>query len=423
MIWILALVLFGGLGYAGFMLGAIRAGITFIGLIVSALVAKMAGHSLDSLLGSMGVKNPVLLWALGPLIVFLLVLIAFKIIGMVVHRKVDVYYKYKAGDLKMGLWLRLNARLGICVGLLNAAAYLILISSVIYVMSYVTVQTMDGGSIPWTVSLLNSAGKGLKGSGMSTIAASLDPMPNTFYEAADMVGLIYHNDLLESRLSHYPAFLEMGERPEFQAIGSDTAFTEMRQKQPPIMDILNNDKMQPIVTNPDLLKQIWGIVLANMQDLKVYLNTGKSEKYDSQQILGHWNFNLNGALGAARKSKPNMSALDMQKIRRAITSIFAKTTFLATPEKKVHIKDLGEIHPVTPAQAAQQPRGGPPAANQARPTFTDYHNHDGTWDGEGAKYQITVDGLPKGVGPLEAMVEGDTLVVTGYTFPMVFERE
>jgi hypothetical protein len=423
MIWILALLLFGGLAYAGFMLGAIRAGITFIGLIVSSLVAKMAGHSLDSVLASMGVKNPVLLWSLGPFIIFLVVLIAFKVIGMVVHRKVDVYYKYKAGDLKMGLWLRLNARLGICLGVANAAAYLILISSVVYVASYVTTQTMVGSGVPWTVSLLNSAGKSLKGSGMASIAAAIDPMPETFYEATDLIGLLYHNDLLEARLSHYPAFLEMGERPEFQQIGSDTAFTELRQKQPPIMDILNNDKMQTIVGNPDLLKEIWGIVLANMQDLKAYLNTGKSQKYDSQQILGHWNFNLNGALGIFRRVKPNTSALEMQRIRRAMAAIFVKTAMVATPEKNIHIKDLGELHAVAAPPAAQG-RGGPPGANVAKPSFTvDFQNHSGKWDGEGTKYQLTIDGLGKGSATLEAVVEGDKLVIMGYTFPMVFERE
>ena len=64
-------------------------------------------------------------------------LILFKVIGAVVHRKVDVYYKYKAGDLRMGLWNRLNHRLGLCLGLANAAVYLVLISLVIYVLSYV----------------------------------------------------------------------------------------------------------------------------------------------------------------------------------------------------------------------------------------------------------------------------------------------
>src|SRR5277367_4766568 len=127
LIWILALVLFGCLGFVGFTLGVIRTGFTFIGLLVSAVLAWPLGHLVNPILGMTGLKNPIMIWFLGPFVIFWLILIVFKVSGYFVHRKVDVWYKYKAGDLKMGLWTRLNARLGLCMGLANAAVYLVLI--------------------------------------------------------------------------------------------------------------------------------------------------------------------------------------------------------------------------------------------------------------------------------------------------------
>src|SRR6185503_11299501 len=142
-IWALALVLFGCFGLAGWSFGVIRAAFAFGGMMAGLLSAKLFGHSLDKLLGSVGVKNPGLLWVLGPFVVYLITLLVFKIVGFMVSSKVGIYYKYKAGDLRQALWSRLSQRLGLCVGLVNGAGYLVLTSLVIYVMSYVTIQVAD----------------------------------------------------------------------------------------------------------------------------------------------------------------------------------------------------------------------------------------------------------------------------------------
>ena len=139
-IWILALVLLGCLAGIGYQQGAIRVAVSFIGIIVAALLAGPLAKLVKPAIVSVGVVNPVLLWLLPPFVVFLIVLSLFKVLGLVAHRKVDVFYKYKAGDLRLALWERLIARCGLCLGLLNGLAYLVLISAVIYPLSYWTVQ-------------------------------------------------------------------------------------------------------------------------------------------------------------------------------------------------------------------------------------------------------------------------------------------
>src|SRR5437762_7273437 len=120
---------------------------------------------------------------------------------------------------------------------------------------------------PKSVQVLNRLGKDLQRTGMNKVAAANDRMPAAYYQAADIVGLIYHNPLLQARLSRYPAFLALAERPEFQDLANDTAFTEMQMRQAPIMEMLNYPKVQAIVKNPDLVKTIEDTVKPNLLDL------------------------------------------------------------------------------------------------------------------------------------------------------------
>jgi len=145
-IWILTLLLLGCVAGVGSRQGAVRAGASFFGILFGGLLAVPLGHLIKPLFSVAGLKDPLLLWSLPPLVMFAILLTAFKVGGMVVHKKIDVYYRYKTGELRFALWERINMRLGICVGVLNGAAYLILVSWIIYTVSYWTVQTSAGGS-------------------------------------------------------------------------------------------------------------------------------------------------------------------------------------------------------------------------------------------------------------------------------------
>jgi Colicin V production protein len=407
-LWLIALLLFVVFGYAGYSLGAIRLSAWLLGLIVAAKLAPPLGHLFYGLVRLVGITNPVALWFLGPLVVFLLVLIIFKVAGMSIHQQVDVYYKYKAGDVRMGLFNRLNARLGIAVGLANAAVYLILISWVIYVFSYWTTQMATGDQDSWSVRQLNSAGRTLQSSGMSKVAAAVDHMPESYYQAADIAGLIYHNDLLESRLTRYPGFLDLAETPEFQDIGNDKEFTELRQRQPPISEIINDPKAQSILGNPDTLRHIWAILTPNLTDLETFLKTGASPKYDPEKILGRWDYDLNGSLNAFKRSRSNIGYTEMQRDKQIMALSYVKTSFVATPEptKQALLKDYGKIHP------PEKPKAPPTVELQA---------FKGTWASDGDNYQLVFP--DRGAAPLSAVVDGNKMTVTGDAFPMVFERE
>src|SRR5512140_3002455 len=100
-IWLLALLLLASLAGLGYRQGAIRVAFSFVGIVVGALLAVPLGHLVGRLLGVFGVKDPVLVWALGPIIVFVLISAGFYFAAAGVYRKVDVYLRYKAGDLSL----------------------------------------------------------------------------------------------------------------------------------------------------------------------------------------------------------------------------------------------------------------------------------------------------------------------------------
>jgi hypothetical protein len=420
-IWLLGLLLFASLGFAGYTLGVIRVAFSFVGLLVASLLALPLGHVLNSPLSSLGVKNPLLLGVLAPFIMFVIILTIFKIAGYAVHRKIDVYYKYKAGDIRMGLWNRLSPRLGACLGMANATVYLILISLLIYMFSYPTAQMVVNENTTTPIKLLNNAGKDLQSTGMAKITAAIDPMPDSYYHASDIMGLIYHNDLLEARLSRYPAFLGLDEKPEFQAIGEDKQFSEMRQRQDPILNILAHDKAQAIVNNPAMLKEIWSKVEPNLTDLENYLKTGKSETYDSEKILGRWTVNVPRVMGLVRQAKPNMSGIEIQKIRAILQLTFAKTTLVATAEKEVFLKNLNQVKMAEQKQPPNQPPPRCPArAPVMVPTVVGTETVHGTWSSSGNGYTLSMEKI----GELKAIIDGDRMTITGFAgAPMALDKE
>ena len=405
--WLLALVLLASLAGLGYRQGAIRMAFSLVGILLGALLAGPLGKLLKPLLVGLGVKNPVLAWVLAPLIVFLIISIAFKIGGYMAHQKVDVHFKYHAGDLRLALWERLSRRLGLCLGLVNGALYIILISFVIYTFSYWTVQLATEDKDAKIVRIFNGLGQDLQSTGFAKVARAIDPMPQVWYDAADVAGLIYRNPLLEARLARYPAFLGLAERQEFQDLGNDTQFTELRQRGEPIRAVLDQPTAQAILQNPDLLKLIWATVVPELQDLPGFLTTGKSPKYDSEKILGRWNFNPNVAMSLLRRAKPNISSTDMQKWKRWMVSAFAKTSFVAMTDHQAILKNVPQIRL---AAAGAAPAGGGPQTLK------------GQWKASDGKYQLAISGGSRDE-VLAATLEGDRLTIGMEGLDLAFDRE
>lgn len=396
-IWLLALILLGCLAAVGYNQGAIRVGISFFGIIIAAVLAVPLARLVKPALSALGVSNPVLLWALAPFIVFVVINAGFKVLALTVHKKVDVYYKYKSGDLRQALFERLNSRLGACLGLLNGLTYLVLISWVVFAFGYWTTQMASGDEDPKRLRLLNRLGQDLEITGMSKAARAIDSLPATYYEAADFAGVLYHNPMAEARLSRYPGLFTLGERPEFQSIAQDKGFSELRVKNAGIGEVLANSSVQAITQNPDMIKLVWNTVVPDLKDLTEFLDTGISKRYDDR-ILGRWVFDVNAALMAFRKSKPNTPTAEMQRTRVWMQQNYARTILMAAPDGSIVVKNF-------PQQNAQ---GG-----------ADMQNLQGKWKSSGSDYLVSIGNL----GERKGKIEGGRLVMGGEAPTLAFLPE
>jgi hypothetical protein len=405
-IWLLALLLLGCLAGIGYQQGAIRVAISFIGIIMAALLAGPLAKLVKPAVTAVGVVNPLLVWLLPPFIVFLIVLSLFKVLGQFAHRKVDVYYRHKAGDLRLALWERLNSRLGLCLGLLNGLAYFVLISAVIYPFSYWTVQmatpnTDSQRTDPRIVRIFNRMGHDLQRTGAARVARAIDPMPAVFYDAADLAGLLYQNPLLEARLSRYPPFLlSLAEHPAFQALAKDKQFSEARLGGTPIREVLKLPSVQNIVNSPDMLNLIWGIVSPDLHDLSKFLRERVSDKYNDP-LLGRWYFDVNAAMAAFRRANPNITSRKMAEIKKGVAVAYANTMLIVATDHQAELKNLPR----------KQAPGQPPS--------TEVQTFKGQWKGQDGDYELSLGGGGKRKGKLEA----GRLVLTGEGLDLVFTPE
>jgi len=402
-IWLLAILLVASVAALGYRQGAIRVAFSLVGILTGALLAVPLGNLLRPLVVMFGAKNPLVAYLLPPVIVFIIFSIVLKVAAAAAHRNADVYYKYKAGDLRMALWERVNQRLGACLGVVNGTLYVILLAFVIYSCSYVTVQFASADGDPTWMRVLNRMGKDLQGTGFSKVGRAVDSR-KLWYDAADLGGLVYANPLAEARLSRYPGVLGLAELPEFKDMGTDKEFAEMRQQRKPISDVLNSSRVQAITGNPALLTTIWTALSPDLKDLENYLKTGLSPKYDPEKILGRWAFDVNYAMILYRRAKPNLPSTEVQKVKKWMSTAYAQTELVAMTDRKVLIKNVPQV---------KVPTGAALLAPVGTQTL------QGQWKNDAGKYQVSLSGAAE----VPAAIEGDRLKIIVEGSELVFVHE
>lgn len=400
-IWILALVLLVGSAALGLRQGAIRVAFSFIGILFGTLLAVPLAGIFRALLQHLGAKMPGMAWALAPILGFVLVLIAFKVAGFYVHRKVEWFYKYKASETRLSLWTRLNSRLGASVALLNATAYFVLICFYVYNLSYWTVQISSPNSESHFIQLVNQMGQDMQTTGVARAAKAVGKLPDDYYRFADLAGLLRQNPQVTNRLLEYPGLTSLFQRDDLQALGQDTGFTGNWQQQAPIDDLLNNGQIQGLLQNAPLVSQIATILDENYDDLIAYLKTGQSAKYDSEKILGTWDFNLGTSLVFFRQTHAKLKAADLLDIRAQWTAAYANTKLLFAGDNKIYIKQLPDF------------KANPVVAN----------NLTGDWDAAGTDYKLTVTLNGESKDLMVKSTDGLRLTLKGLENPLTFDHE
>lgn len=371
-IWILALLVIGAAALAGWRQGAIRAGIATIGILFAALLAAPIGKLVQPLLPHVGASNPIAAWAIAPIVGFILVSIAFAVAAQPVHKRVEHFYRYDAGDLRQALWERLNTRVGICIGVLNGAMYFVLVSFFVFNIAYLTVQAGVNGKPSLPLRLASQLGNDLQTAGFSRTASAVSTLPEKFYQLSDLAGFLAQNPQAATRLAEYPALTSLWERDDMQPLVQDSTLTNALLTGASVADIMEDPNVKSFLQNKEQTKLVVGILQTNLADLKDYLQTGKSAKYDSQKIIGLWEFNPAVTVAWMRQSNPKIPASEMRTIRAWMTQAYATTRLLVTGDNQVFLKNFPRLKNNGPGQ----------------PPTTEYNNWKGDWSENGDKYDL-----------------------------------
>jgi hypothetical protein len=396
MVWMIALVCLGLAGVAGKIAGPVRAAFSFVGLVLAMLLVGPLSPLTRHLLPLLGLKHPV--WAIfvPQLIAFAVVLIIFKIAGHALHEKISFQFKYKVDDRKRIDWERLYSRLGLCVGLLNGAVYFVLLMIPIYAAGYFTTEAAADNA-PLGAKILTNTRAQMTHDGMDRVAVAYDPTPPRVYQAADIATLVLHNPLLESRLAHYPPLMELGERPAFQALGTDPNLQQL-VAEGKILEVIKYPPVQAMLTNGDIVTLVSGMIGNDLDDLQHYLTTGQSDKFDGETILGVWDIDSPASLAQERRRHPGLTPLQVKQIQSDMFPVIAGLSLTALPNKQIILK------------------------KQDPATMTKTKVATGTWKKEEGAYQINLPGNRPETSVIEIQ-EGNKLLLPKDSYVLVFDKE
>jgi len=358
LIWVMAVVLVGGLAALGMQLGGVRAGVGFIGALIGLAIAPVLGGWLAPLLTRMLTLQPTWLLVIPAVLGFAIVWLISIGIGFAAHRPVELHFKYREDEPTRQAFEKANKAIGLFVGMLTGVCVFLAVGKPIYSKGYLTTQ-ISSDAEPSPIGTVNGLRSGMASTGWDKTFAALDRTPAKFNVVADLLGLIYANPALTNRLVDYPPFLELVERPEIVEVFGDTDYLKLLQDQAGFTAMINHPRTLALIANPDVQEVLQKLDLA---DLKSYLETGKSPKYDDERLLGRWKTDMGAINTDARRRRANMALADLKNLRMALNLILGKATMTVYPDNRFVLRVPPPELPAPQAPVADDGSGAAPAS-------------------------------------------------------------
>lgn len=407
--WIAALVLMALTIGVGYRQGAIRTAFSFVGLIVAAMLAIPLAPLFAWVFPLIGFRNPLTPKFGAPIIAFFIVSFVFKAIAAFVHRKVDYHYRYNRQDAERAVWEVMNRRVGACIGALNGLVYFLVFALVVAVFGYTTMQIGGSESESKVLSFLGKAAVDLQDTHMDKVVASFNPAPEKYFDAADILGLLYHNRKLIDRAENYPVFAAMAEEPIYQSAGADKELQNLIHSKSSLAEVLDHPKVQEVMTNSDFMTKAMDL---DLQDFKTYLETGVSPKFEKEKLLGRWSYDVLATLRLNKALKPEVPASTWFRIKNEMTERFVGSVFTAFYNNKVKFVLATNMDgKATPYLAVpMRLANGRIQTNQVPKWFTTNATYSavGTWSGSAPNYLITLANKNR-TGTSEGRLENEHL--------------
>jgi hypothetical protein len=397
MVWLIAFACLGLAGVKGCYLGPIRGAFSLLGLFFGLVLAEPLSPLTKHLLPLLKLRHPSWQFFVPQALAFLIVVFVFMIAGGMAHRRLSLHFKYKASEKELISWERLSHRLGFCLGLFSGAVYFFIIMIPVYIGGYFMAEAASEGTLPPAARMLADTREQLHELKLDRVLAAYDPTPPQVYQASDIADLVLHNPLLKSRLSHYPPFLTLGQRPQFQALANDEQLLEMIDRQASLSEIIKYPAVKAIIDDPALTGEIYRVLGRDLNDLQGYLTNGISRKFEDEAILGVWTIDPKATLARERKRRPGLNSRQLTRLRQDMYPIMTDLSLTATTDNQVILKKFTPSNGKSTVVAV------------------------GTWKKDGT-YQLAIPGSKPENTEIE-IEEGDTLLLPKDGYVLVFEKE
>jgi hypothetical protein len=259
------------------------------------------------------------------------------------------------------------------------------------------------------LSFLGKSAVDLQETHMDKVVASFNPAPEKYFDAADILGLLYHNRKLIDRAENYPVFAAMAEEPLYQSAGADKELQTLIHSKSSLAEVLDHPKVQEVMTNSDFMTKAIDL---DLQDFKTYLETGVSPKFEKEKLLGRWSYDVLATLRLNKALKPEVPASTWFRIKNEMTERFVGSVFTAFYNNKVKFVLATNMDgKATPYLAVpMRLANGRIQTNQVPKWFTTNATFSavGTWSGSAPNYLITLANK-NGTGTSEGRLENDHL--------------
>ncbi|MDP6892316.1 MAG: CvpA family protein [Verrucomicrobiota bacterium] len=351
--WIYLLIglLFLILALEGYFKGGINGAITLLGVVLAINFSDSFGGLAFSWFtdGKWPIDvNPFWHRAMPTLFGFIALVLIFAIAGIVVSMIVRKRLSDRWDEFQLNNFKRMNRKLGLCTGLVTALIYSVMMLSIIYRLGNFTVPLKQDSGDKGLLAKLNEARVQLDDTPFLGIAAAYDKTPELHYEVRNLLMLIWDDrgKKLQDLLTAYPGFYALAEESEIKSlIGSEDESDSSSEDSYSDDSYASSDEesgsgeslyemwksgdsltLEQILSNSDVVaainnryEELKAIepgskeakkLLKFMGDIEKFFETGQSNLYGRDRIVGRWKFARNASLRATKENYVDVSSVE-----------------------------------------------------------------------------------------------------------------
>ena len=351
--WIYLLIglLFLILALEGYFKGGINGAITLLGVVLAVNFSDSFGGLAFSWFtdGKWPIDvNPFWHRAMPTLFGFIALVLIFAIAGIVVSMIVRKRLSDRWDEFQLNNFKRMNRKLGLCTGLVTALIYSVMMLSIIYRLGNFTVPLKQDSGDEGLLAKLNEARVQLDDTPFLGIAAAYDKTPELHYEVRNLLMLIWDDrgKKLQDLLTAYPGFYALAEESEIKSlIGSEDESDSSSEDSYSDDSYASSDEesgsgeslyemwksgdsltLEQILSNSDVVaainnryEELKAIepgskeakkLLKFMGDVEKFFETGQSNLYGRDRIVGRWKFARNASLRATKENYVDVSSVE-----------------------------------------------------------------------------------------------------------------